>query len=85
MKNILNFFHINEIYVLIYVVLYKLSYLNLQYNSIPAFHRANFLSLSVKKGDTNRFSKTAKVSPMEGCGVIRIKCMIEFLTVIMVI
>ena len=45
----------NEIYVLLYAVLYKLSYLNLQFNYIPAFHRANFLSLSVKKGDTNRF------------------------------
>ena len=45
----------NEIDVPVYVVLDKLSYLNLQFNLIPAFHRANSLSLSVKKGDTNRF------------------------------
>ena len=45
----------NEIYVLLYPVLDKLIYLNLQLNDIPAFHRANFLSLSVKKGDTKRF------------------------------
>ena len=45
----------NEIYVLLYAVMYKLSYLNLQFNYIPAFHRANYLSLRVKKGDTNRF------------------------------
>ena len=45
----------NEIYVLIYPILHKLRYLNLQFNYIPAFHRANFLSLSVKKGDRDRF------------------------------
>ena len=45
----------NEIYLLIYVVLDKLGCLNLQFNYIPAFHRANFLSFSVKKGDTKRF------------------------------
>ena len=36
-------------------MLYKLSYLNLQFNYILVFHRANFLSLSVKKGDTKSF------------------------------
>ena len=55
----------NEIYVLLYAVLYKLSYLNLKCNYTSAFHRSNLLSLSVKKGDTNRFCKTAKVSSME--------------------
>ena len=35
----------NEIYVLLYTMLYNLSYLNLQFNYILAFHRANFLSL----------------------------------------
>ena len=45
----------NEIYVLLYAVLYKLSYLNLQFNYTPAFHRAKFLGLIVKRGDTNRF------------------------------
>ena len=45
----------NGIYILLYTVLDKLSYLNLQYNYIPTFHRANFLSFSVKKGDTKRF------------------------------
>ena len=45
----------NEIYVLLYPILHKLSYLNLQFNYIPEFHRANFLSLSVKKGDRQRF------------------------------
>ena len=55
MKYILNFFHMNEIYLLLYTVLDKLSYLNLQFNYIPDFRRANFLSLSIKKGDTKRF------------------------------
>ena len=45
----------NGIYIVLYAVLYKLSYLNLQFNYIPAFHRTNFLSLSVKKGDTRCF------------------------------
>ena len=45
----------NQIYVQLYAMLNKLSYLNLQFNYIPAFHRANFLSLRVKKGDTNHF------------------------------
>ena len=45
----------NDIYILLYAVLDKLSYLNLQCNYIPALHRANFLSMSVKKGDTQRF------------------------------
>ena len=45
----------NDIYVLLYAIMYKMRYFNLQFNYIPAFHRANFLSLSVKKGDTNRF------------------------------
>ena len=55
MKYILIFFHMNEIYVLKYPMLYKLSYLILQSYYIPAFHIANFLSLSVKKGDRDRF------------------------------
>ena len=45
----------NEIYLLLYVVLNKLSYLNLQFNYIPAFHRANFLSFGRGKGDTKHF------------------------------
>ena len=45
----------NEIYLLLYAVLYKLSYLNLQFNYTPELHRANFLSFSVKKGDTKLF------------------------------
>ena len=45
----------NEILLIIYAVLYRLKYLNQQFNYIPAFHRANFLSLSVKKGDRERF------------------------------
>ena len=75
----------NGIYVLLYALLYKLSYLNLRFNYIPAFHRANFLSLSVKKVDTNLFCKTAKVSPMERWGVIKMKGVIALLTVISVI
>ena len=75
----------NEIYVLIYALLYKLSYLNLQFHYIPAFHRANVLSFSVKKGDTNGFFLTAKVSPMECWDVIKMKDMIALLTVITVI
>ena len=45
----------NEIYVLLYPMLYKLSYLNLQFNYTREFHRAKFLSLGVKKGDRKRF------------------------------
>ena len=75
----------NEIYVLLYPVLDKLIYLNLQFNYIPAFHRANFFSFIIKKGDTNRVSKTAKVSPMERWDVIKMKSMVALLTAIMVI
>ena len=66
-------------------MLHKLSYLNLQSNYIPEFHRANFLSLGVKKGDRNRFSKTTKVSPMELWGLILMKGVIDLSTVITVI
>ena len=45
----------NEICVLLYPMLYTLSYFNLQFNYILAFHRAKFLSLNVKKGDRYRF------------------------------
>ena len=45
----------NKIYVLLYAVQQKLSFLNMEFNYIPAFHIANFLSLSVKKGDTKLF------------------------------
>ena len=45
----------NEFCVLLYVMLYKMRYLNLNFKYIPVLHRANFSSLSVKKGDTNRF------------------------------
>ena len=73
-------------YVLLYLMLYRLSYLNLQFNYIPVFHRANFLSLSVKKGIGTIFCKTAKVSPMERWDVIILmKGMIPLLTVITVI
>ena len=75
----------NEIYLLLYTVLNKLSYLNMQFNYIPAFHRANFLSLSEKKGDTKRFCKTEKVSPMERWDVIKMKGVIYLLTEIKVV
>ena len=75
----------NEIYVLLYAVLYKLIYLNLQFNYTPGLHRANFLSFSVKKGDTKRFCKTAKVSPMELWDEIKMEGMIALLTTITVI
>ena len=76
----------NEIYLLLYAVLDKLIYLNLQFDHIPALHRANLLSFTVKKGDTKRFfCKTSKVSPMERWGVIKMKGMIALLTAIMVI
>ena len=45
----------NDIYLLLYDVLDKLSYFNLQFNYIQAFHIANFLSFSVKKKDTKHF------------------------------
>ena len=49
-KYILNFFIMNEIYVLIDLVLDKLIFLNMQFNYIPTFHKANFLSFYWKKG-----------------------------------
>ena len=45
----------NEIYLLLYAVLHKLNYLNLQFNFTPGLHSANCLSSNVKKGDTKRF------------------------------
>ena len=75
----------NEIYVLLYPTMYKLSCLNLLFNYIPAFHRANFLSLSVKKEYKQSFCKTAKVSPMEQWDVILMKGMIALLTEITLI
>ena len=55
----------NEIYLLVYAVLDNLSYLNMQLNYIPAFLKANFLSLSVKREIQIVYCKTAKVIPME--------------------
>ena len=52
---ILNFSHMNKTYLLLYAVLHKLSYLNLQFNYTPGLHRDNFLSFGAKKGDTKRF------------------------------
>ena len=75
----------NEIYLLLSVVLDKLSYLNLQFNYIQAFHIANFLSFSVKKKDTKHFCKTAKISPMERWDAIKMEGIIDLLTAIMVI
>ena len=75
----------NEIYFLIYAVLHKLSYLNLQFNYIPAFHRANLLNLSVKREMQTIFCKTAKVSSIYKASVILFKGMITILTAIMVI
>ena len=75
----------NEIYLLLYSVMYKLSYLNLQFNNIPAFHRDNLLSFSIKKEDTRNFCKTAKISPMKRWDVIKMEGMIDLLTEIMVI
>ena len=75
----------NEFYLLLYVVLHKLSYLNLQFNYIPAFHRANFLSFSVKKEIQSVFCKTAKVSPMELWDVIKMEGTKALLTAIIVI
>ena len=37
-----NFFHMNEFYPLLYAVLNKLSFSNLQFNYTPGLHRANF-------------------------------------------
>ena len=54
----------NEIYLLLYSVMPKLIYLNLRFNFTPGLHRANFLSFSVKKGDTKRSFLTVKVIPM---------------------
>ena len=75
----------NEIYVLLYEVLGKLNYLNLQCKYILAFHRATFLSLGVKREIQTVFCKTVKVSPVECWDIIKMKGMIDLLTVITVI
>ena len=75
----------NGIYLLLYAVLYKTSYLSLQFNYIPAFHIANFLSLSVKREIQSVFCKTEKVSPMERWDLTKMKGMIALLTAITVI
>ena len=54
-KYISNLFHMNEVYLLIYAIMDKMSYLNLQFNYTPGLHKANFLSFSVKKRDTKHF------------------------------
>ena len=50
----------NETYLLLYAVMHKLSYLNLQFNYAPWLHRAEFLSFSVKKEDKKRFLSNNK-------------------------
>ena len=40
----------NEIYLLLHAVLDKLSYSNLQFNYIPALHRAKTFKFECKKG-----------------------------------
>ena len=75
----------NDFFVLIYVILYRLNYLNLLFNYTSRFHRVIFFGMSVKKGDRERFCKTAEVTPMERCYVILKKGMIALLTVISVI
>ena len=50
-----NFFHMNDSFLLLYQVLDKLSYLNLQFNYTTRLHRANFLSFSGEKGDRKCF------------------------------
>ena len=52
---ILNFFHMNETFLLLYQILDKLIFLNLHFYYTSRFNRANFLIFSVKKGDTKRF------------------------------
>ena len=50
-----NLFHMYEFFLLLYQVLYKLIFMNLQFNYTTRLHRANFLSFSEKKGDTKIF------------------------------
>ena len=75
----------NKTYVLLYPMLYKLSYLNLQFNYIPVFHRYKVINLRVKRADMERFYITAKVSPIERWDVILMKGIIALLTVTTVI
>ena len=50
-----NLLHMYAFFLLLYQMLYKLKYLNLQFNYNTRIHRANFLSFSGKKGDTKHF------------------------------
>ena len=59
-----NFFHMNEIGLLLYQVLYKPGFLNMQLNHTTRLHRANFFSFSVKRETESIFCKTEKVIPM---------------------
>ena len=45
----------HEILLLLYQVLYKMSFLNMKFNYTTPLHKANFLSFSGKKVDRKRF------------------------------
>ena len=55
-----NFFNMNDFFLVLYQVLDNLSFLDLQFNYTSRLNRANFLSFSEKKGDTERFFKRQK-------------------------
>ena len=75
----------NEIFHLLYQVMYKVIFLNLKFTYTTRLHGANFLSFSGKRGDIKYFCKTARVSPICPGGVIKTNGMIALLTAIMVI
>ena len=50
----------NEVFLVLYQVMDKLSFLNLQFNHTSWLNRANSLSFSEKKGDTKHFLKNGK-------------------------
>ena len=75
----------NEKFLLIYQVLEKLRFLNMQFNNTSRLNRANFLSISGKREIESVFCKTAIVYSIQETGVIKMKGMISLLTEIMLI
>ena len=55
-----NFFHTNEVFILLYQVLVNLGFLYLQINYTSRLNWANFLGFSEKKRDIKRFVENSE-------------------------
>ena len=57
---ITNLFHMNEVFLLLYQVMDRLGFFNLEFNYTSRLNKANFLSFSGGKGDTKSFWKNGE-------------------------